>query len=49
MEPKCDLKSLCDHHCALHKRWGHVVSVLVPAWWAMATMTGPLLPAPCWV
>jgi hypothetical protein len=29
MEPKCDLKSLCDHHCALHKRGGHVVSVLV--------------------
>jgi hypothetical protein len=29
MEPKCDLKPLCDHHCALHKRWGHVVSVLV--------------------
>ena len=29
MEPKCDLKSLCDHHCALHKRWGHVVGVLV--------------------
>jgi hypothetical protein len=29
MEPKCDLKSLCDDHCALHKRWGHVVGVLV--------------------
>jgi hypothetical protein len=29
MELKCDLRSLCDHHCALHKRWGHAVSVLV--------------------
>jgi hypothetical protein len=31
MEPKCDLKPLCDCHCALrlHKRCSHVVSVLV--------------------
>ena len=29
MEPKCDLRPLCDHHCALHKRWGHAVCVLV--------------------
>ena len=28
MEPKCDLRPLCDHHCAVHKRWGHAVSVL---------------------
>jgi hypothetical protein len=29
MEPKCDLKPLCDGHIVPHKRWGHVVSVLV--------------------
>jgi hypothetical protein len=29
MEPKCDLKPLCDSHVGSHKRWGHVVSVLV--------------------
>jgi hypothetical protein len=29
MEPKCDLKSLCDGHTISHKRWGHGVSVLV--------------------
>jgi hypothetical protein len=29
MEPKCDLRPLCDGHTISHKRWGHVVSVLV--------------------
>jgi hypothetical protein len=29
MEPKCDLKPLCDGHTMPHKRWGHTVSVLV--------------------
>jgi hypothetical protein len=29
MESSCELRSLCDFHCALHKRWGHGVSVLV--------------------
>jgi hypothetical protein len=29
METKCDLRPLCDGHTVPHKRWGHVVSVLV--------------------
>jgi hypothetical protein len=29
MEPSCDLKPLCDGHTMPHKRWGHVVSLLV--------------------
>ena len=29
MDPKCDLRPLCDSHVGSHKRWGHVVSVLV--------------------
>ena len=29
LEPKCDLKPVCDGHSILHKRWGHAVSVLV--------------------
>jgi hypothetical protein len=29
MEPSCDLRPLCDGHTMPHKRWGHVVSVLV--------------------
>jgi hypothetical protein len=29
MEPKCELRPLCDGHTISHKRWGHVVGVLV--------------------
>ncbi len=29
MEPKCDLRPLCDGHTTSHKHWGHIVSVLV--------------------
>jgi hypothetical protein len=29
MDPKCDLRPLCDGHTMPHKRWGHAVSVLV--------------------
>ncbi len=29
MDPKCDLRPLCDSHVGSHKRWGHAVSLLV--------------------